>query len=290
MTDNTKIRSLEGNSPLQDLLRRFSVEVLPKDSRGIDAACDLLEPNAEVFVASLPNENADALVAACARLRRGGLIPVPHLAARNIRSLRELDETLCRLSTEAGVDHALVLGGDRDNAVGPFSASIDLIETGLLQKHGIGKVAFGCHPEGHPRVVDEVMWPALKVKIDAAHHAGLETYLVSQFAFAAEPIVGLAQRVRAAGITAPLRVGVAGPAAAATLIKYAVMCGVGPSLRALKERQALAKAVATGETPEELLLDVIAAFKLNPALGLDGVHFFTFGSLENSVRFAQRLR
>ncbi|MEI6283209.1 MAG: methylenetetrahydrofolate reductase, partial [Alphaproteobacteria bacterium] len=71
---------------------------------------------------------------------------------------------------------------------------------------------------------------------------------------------------------------------------YAVMCGVGPSLRALKERQALAKAVATGETPEELLLDVMAAFKLNPALGLDGVHFFTFGSLENSVRFAQRLR
>jgi methylenetetrahydrofolate reductase (NADPH) len=45
--------------------------------------------------------------------------------------------------------------------------------------------------------------------------------LVSQFAFDAAPFVALARRLRAAGIAAPLRVGVAGPAARTTLIKYA---------------------------------------------------------------------
>ena len=290
MTEMVKARSSEGQSVLPSLLGRFSVEVLLKDTRGIDAACSLLDPGSEVFVASLPNDGSNGLVGACAKLQRSGLNPVPHLAARNIRSLGEFDESLGRLAAEAGVDRALVLGGDRDHAVGPFSASLDLIETGLLQKHGIGKVAFGCHPEGHPRVADGVMWPALKAKLDAARDAGIETYLVSQFAFAAEPIVGLAGRLRDAGISAPLRVGVAGPAAASTLIKYAVMCGVGPSLRALKERQALAKAVATGETPEELLIEVAAAMAVNPEFGFEGVHFFTFGSLESSVRFAHRLR
>jgi methylenetetrahydrofolate reductase (NADPH) len=275
---------------LPDLLRRFSVEVLPKDNKSIDSAPALLEPRTEVFVASLPNEGPESLIAACARLGRDGLAPVPHLAARNIRSRPEFEDMVARLAGEAGVDRALILGGDRDDAVGPFDASLQLIETGLLQANGIRRVFLAAHPEGHPRVSDAILWPALKAKLDACAAGGLEASLVTQFAFEAQPFLTLARRLRADGIAAPLRVGVAGPAARTTLIKYALMCGVGPSLRALRERQALAKNVAAGETPEALLRELARAQADEPSLGIDSVHFFTFASLQRSADFVAEMR
>jgi methylenetetrahydrofolate reductase (NADPH) len=271
------------------LIQTYSVEVVTKDQKGIDAAGELMAPRGEVFVANLPNESPDRLVAACVQVDRRGLTAVPHIVARNTHSLAELDDTLARLAGEAGVKTALVLGGDRDQPVGPFDASIQLIETGLFQKHGVGRVAFACHPEEHPRVADAVLWPALGVKLAAAEQAGLATFLVSQFAFDAAPILALAGRLRAAGITAPLRVGVAGPAQRTTLIKYALMCGVGASLRALRERSDLAMSVAAGETPEALLREVALAQDAEPSLGMDSVHFFTFGSLANSINLAKAL-
>ena len=93
--------------------------------------------------------------------------------------------------------------------------------------------------------------------------------------------------MRALGVTAPYRVGVAGPARATTLIKYALICGVGASMRALNERQSLTRNLLTGVTPEDLIQELAAAQAANPALGLSGIHFFTFGSLAASIKWIQ---
>jgi len=79
-------------------------------------------------------------------------------------------------------------------------------------------------------------------------------------------------------------------AAEAKLIKYAIRCGVGASLRALKERSDLAKSVMSGETPEDLLKVVAAAQDAEPDLGIEGVHFFTIGDPASSVRWAEGAR
>src|SRR5688572_4046502 len=211
-------------TPIQSMLQRYSVEVTAKDRKGMEAAVELLPRTSEVFVANLPKEPADVLVAACAQLNRSGVTCVPHIVARNTHSLAELDDTLARLAGEAGVDRALVLGGDRDEAVGPYDASLQLMQTGPFQKHGINNLYIGCHPEGHPRVADSVLWPALLEKIAFAREAGFDIQLVSQFAFEAAPFITLAKRLRADGVTEPLRIGVAGPANRTTLIKFAIMC------------------------------------------------------------------
>ena len=39
-------------------------------------------PGTEVFIASLPKGTPDQLVTAATQLRRSGVIPVPHIAAR----------------------------------------------------------------------------------------------------------------------------------------------------------------------------------------------------------------
>lgn len=286
MTMAAEAATAEAGSTLADLLRNYSAEITARDKKGLEAAPDIMSPGAEVFVAAIPGESVDRIVAAAAQIRRSGLTPVPHIVARNIESRAALDDLLARLVGEAGLDRALVLGGDRDKPEGEFHCSLQLIETGLLQKHGIGRIGLAWYPEGHPRVADEVLEQARADKLVAAEKAGFDVWLVSQFCFDPKPIVAQAERMRAKGVKAPFRVGVAGPAERSTLIKYALMCGVGASMRALKERQDLARSVLTGETPEALLRDVAAAQAANPGLGLSGVHFFTFGALAKSAQWA----
>jgi methylenetetrahydrofolate reductase (NADPH) len=274
----------------KDLLGLYSVEVTGRDKKGIEAAQALAPKGTEVFVANLPNDNMDRLVAACTVLGKAGLSPVPHMVARNTASKEELDDTLARLVGEAGITRALILGGDRDTPVGPFDASIQLIQTGLFEKHGLKKVAIGIHPETHPRVPDAIMHAAQPVKIREAESRGLEVYLVSQFAFEAQPFIDMARRLRADGITNPIRVGVAGPTSTAKLIKFALMCGVGASLRALREKENLAGNMLSGETPEGLLTELATALAAEPSLGFDSTHFFTFGALDKSVELAEQLK
>lgn len=283
-------RETSGQPAIAELLQTYSVELTARDSRSLEEVAVTLPSGTEVFVANLPNEGAEVLIKAAASLRRAGLTPVPHVVARNVASREDLDHMLAGLVAEAGVEQVLILGGDRDRAAGEFTAALQLIQTGLLEQHGIRKIAIACYPEGHPRIVDEVLWAALHEKLDAAAEAGLETLLVSQFVFDPTPIVTFARRLREAGIEAPLRVGVAGPADRGKLIKYGLRCGVGASLRVLRERGNLARNVLAGETPDELLGAVAVAQAAEPSMSIAGAHFFTFGDPARSARWAEERR
>ena len=286
----TTLERVDAQAALKSLLKTYSTELTTRDKTSLEAAPDVLAPGAEVFIASLPNDSIDGLVATAVQLRNAGLTPVPHIAARNIESLAVFDELLARLVGEAGLDRMLTLGGDRDKPAGDLHCSLQMIESGLIQKHGISRIFMACYPEGHPRISDEVLERARADKLAAAKAGGLDVTLVSQFCFDAKPIIQLTARMRAQGTAVPYRVGVAGPAERATLVRYALMCGVGASLRALKERQALARNVLAGETPEALLTEVALAPAANPALELEGVHLFTFGGLARSAQWAESLR
>ncbi len=272
---------------LAQVLKDYSSEVTAPDRKSLDAAADLMDPGSRVYIASLPTDTADRLVAAAKHLTDAGLVPVPHIVARNIESLEALENLLKRLSSEAGVDRALVLGGDRDKPAGSLDCSLQIINSGLLEKYGITKIALGTYPEGHPRVADDVLDKALLDKVEAARAHGLECVLISQVCFDPEPVVRHIRRLRAMGITERIRVGVAGPAKRTTLLKYAVICGVGASMRALKERQALAKNLASGETPEKLLMALSEAQAAEPSLNIWGIHFFTFAAFSGTITFVK---
>ena len=240
-------------------------------------------------MAALPNDTAERVTAAVVQLRRAGMIPIPHIVARNQASRTALADLLQRLRGEADLDRALVLGGDRDVPAGPFDSALQLIETDLLQQNGISRIGLACYPEGHPRVKQPMLDAALRTKLDAAAARSLDVWLISQLCFDAPAVIALAEHLRAEGIKAPLRVGVAGPADRATLIKYALICGVGPSLRVLKERGEMTRNLLAGETPEAILDEVARAQIAQPRLNVEGVHFFTFGSLAKSADWANAI-
>ena len=268
----------------------YSAEVTTPDRKSLDLAASLMPQDARVYVASLPKDPPDRQIEVCSRVRDLGLIPVPHIVARNIANRDALDNLLRRLSREAGVDRALILGGDKDVPVGEYDCSLQLIESGSLQEHGIDKIAIACYPEGHPRIPDDVLDKARTDKVAAARAGGLSLILISQVCFESAPIIGFLRKVRSEGVTEQVRVGVAGPATHATLIRYAMICGVGASLRALRERQALAKNVLSGETPEQLILELEEAAEAEPLLNIWGIHFFTFASLRNTIKWVEGFR
>jgi methylenetetrahydrofolate reductase (NADPH) len=280
----------EAKAALARLLENYSAELTTRDHKSLDAAKDILRPQTRVFVAAMPRDTADDMIAAAIRLHRAGMVAIPHIVARNIRDRAMLDDMLARLSGEAGVDRAHIVGGDRDDPLGAFDSALQLLQSGLFAKYGITRIALACYPEGHPRIPDAVLEQARADKTREAESQGLSVWLVSQFAFEAAPIVGLARKMRAQGITDPYRVGIAGPASYTTLVKYAMMCGVGTSLRALRERQNLAKTMLTGETPEALLTEIALAREAEPSLGIAGIHFFTFGSLMKTAEWVESVR
>lgn len=272
---------------LRALLGDASIEVTAREPSVVDALCREFASPMDVHVTFLPDDAPAAVQDLCVRLRRAGHNPIPHLTARNFVAARDLEEHLSRLA-QAAVNQVLVIAGDVDKPRGVFPSSIDLLRTGLLQRYGITRVRLAGHPEGHPAVDDPELDRALAEKIAYACGEGLGVEIVTQFCFEAEPVLDWIARNRARGIDAPVRVGVAGPAGTATLLKFAIRCGVGNSLRALRKRSAVIGKLMSDTTPDDVLQDVAAG--MAEAGAVSGIHLYMFGGMKKTAAWLKEAR
>jgi methylenetetrahydrofolate reductase (NADPH) len=214
---------------------------------------------------------------------------VPHLAARNIATGAELDDLLANLAAGAGVRCVLVIAGDRDRPAGPFASALELIESGLLQRHGITEIGIAGYPEGHPRIATPALERALAAKVEAAGQTGLAVHIVTQFCFDAAAVTDWIVRLRGQGIEHPVRVGMAGPTSLATLLRYAQRCGVRASVQGLARNAGLIKHLVGTSAPDGVirpLADAGAAGRL----GRVAPHFFSFGGVAATARWAAAVR
>ena len=267
------------------MLQDFSIEVNPSQPKVLDAAMERLDPNTEVFLAWIPGANPLEKVAPAAKLRRSGLIPVPHVGARHLESAAQLEEFASRLAGEAGVDRVLIVAGDRAKPAGPYDSSLAVLETEVFQKRGITRVAVAGFPEGNPNISDSALDEALAAKVKFARAAGLQLSLVTQFCFNADPILRWLRHIRAANIDVPVRIGLAGPANLLTLTRYAIRCGIGNSLQLLTEHPSFAR-LLTEKGPEPIIRGLAASVRDgNDAVqpGVAGLHFYVFGGFNKTL-------
>jgi methylenetetrahydrofolate reductase (NADPH) len=145
------------------------------------------------------------------------------------------------------------------------------------------------YPEGHPKADAAVLMAALKEKIAYAQGHGHEVEIVTQFSFVADPVLDWLLRIRREGISAPVRIGLAGPAKSTTLIKFAVRCGIGNSIRALMRRPGTVAGLLTTTTPDDILEDLGA--RIGPEHGaVAGTHLFVFGGLKSTSEWLEAAR
>ena len=110
--------------------------------------------------------------------------------------------------------------------------------------------------------------------------------IATQFCFDAGPAIAWAERLQAAGITLPVHIGVAGPAKLQTLIRFAMSCGVGPSLGVLHRRAADLTRLMLPFEPTDFLADIARHRAENPACNIERVHFFPLGGIGATTDFA----
>ena len=271
---------------LARLLRAYSIEVTTHNRTAVEQCRTHVAPGTEVYIAFVPGETHHAVVATAAKLRAAGFVPVPHVTARSVASFTQLSDFLAHLAGEAGVTRALVIAGDLEQPAGPYHSSLELLQTGLFQQHGIRRIGLACYPEAHRRIDQGLLERALLAKLELVRGAGLGAWLVTQFCFEAAPILQHLRQLRALGIVAPLRVGLAGPASRRTLWKYALHCGIGNSIRALGTRVDAVANLLARRTPEPILRELAEAQRQDPGLGIEGIHIFTFGGVASSADWA----
>jgi methylenetetrahydrofolate reductase (NADPH) len=266
-----------------ELVAGASLEMSPREQDAIASAAACLAPGTEVFVSSPAGISHFDIVNAVVALRRHGLEPVPHVAARALSGFTQLNDLLARVAGEAGVRRALVIGGDIDPPSGPFHASLEVLSLGLFEKHGFTRIGLAAYPEGHPRIATPALDRALAIKLTLLRHAGIAVEAVTQFAFDAAPILAWLRASHAREPFLPVRIGLAGPASIATLARYAVRCGIGASIGALVSHRTSIARLVTEAGPEAVIRDLADADWR--AVGVSGLHLFGFGGLARTARW-----
>ena len=177
-----------------------------------------------------------------------------------------------------------IIAGDPPEPEGPYSTSLDIIETGLLQKHGIQIVGVGGHPEGHPNNTPAELWDWMERKIAAIRAGGMIPLVVTQFAFDDDAIVAWVKEMRARGIDVPVRLGVPGPAGIKRLLGFAKRCGVGASASVMKKYGVSLTNLIGSAGPDKLVNSLDK--KLSDAEhGRVRLHFYPFGALTASAEW-----
>jgi methylenetetrahydrofolate reductase (NADPH) len=83
----------------------------------------------------------------------------------------------------------------------------------------------------------------------------------------------------------PVRIGMAGPAGVATLLRYAARCGVKASAAGAARHAGLVKHLFGGATPDAIIRTLAEAGS-NGRLGDIAAHFFSFGGVDTTARWA----
>lgn len=269
------------------LVSGWSIEATPKQLESVASLAGLLPAGTSVYVPFLPKADFANTVAACRRIAAEGLRPVPHVAVRAVPSLGMLSENF-RMLADEGVGSLLLIAGDRRQAAGPFQSTLAVFDSGLLQRYGFDNVGVAGHPEGHPDAGGVALMDALRKKARYAADTGTAMWIVTQFGFAAEPLVRWLDHLRAGGIELPVRVGLPGPARVQTLLRYAAQCGIGGSARMLARRPDALTRLLGRWTPDDMLATLARSATFRPEQ-LAGVHIFPFGGLMQSAEYFNAL-
>ena len=275
---------------IEAFMQGYSIEVMPRTAAKVEDFRDLLPAGTRVYVAHIEGTPIEDMVETAKRIAGEGFDVMPHFPARIIKDAATLENWISMYQNEAGVKQALLLAGGVDKPHGDFHCSMQLLETGLFDKAGFTNLHVAGHPEGNkdidPDGSDKNVMDALRWKQKFSDTTDAKMALATQFCFEAGPVIEWANSIKAAGVSLPIHIGVAGPAKLQTMIKFAVACGVGPSLRVLQRRAKDVTKLVMPFEPTDLISELAAHKAANPDFNIDKVHFFPLGGIKTNANWA----
>ena len=265
----------------------WSIEVTPAGATKIESFAGILEEGTTVNVTFLPGSDPLDTIATAKRLADDGMNAVPHIAARSLQNKEQLDDLLKRMTSEANVREVLVIGGGVDNPVGEFDCTMQILQTGLIQKYGITHIGVSGHPEGSPDISADQLAQAISQKNEFARKEGLSLYMETQFCFDPAAVLAWEKTIRQAGNQLPIRIGIPGPATIKTLFRFAQISGIGPSMRFIAKQARNVAKLMTVQSPHELLAGLAEGMAADNKCSLQHFHYYPFGGFAKTAAYAK---
>tara|TARA_B100001059_G_C17701423_1_gene510321 strand:+ start:126 stop:1052 length:927 start_codon:yes stop_codon:yes gene_type:complete len=289
-TKNSPTSQISEN--IERFLGNYSIEVMPRTADKIANFRDILPKNTRVYIAHIEGTPIEDMVTTAKRLAEEGFPTMPHFPARIIKDKATLNEWISQYQGEAGVDQALILAGGVSKPHGEYESSMDLLETGLFDKAKFKNIHIAGHPEGN-KDIDPVggtknVDSALNWKQNFKNTTDAKMAIATQFAFEAGSIIEWANSIKNAGIDIPIHIGIAGPAKLQTLIKFAIACGVGPSLKVLQKRATDVTKLLLPYEPIDILSQLADHKAKNPDFNISSVHFFPLGGIKTNAEWVTK--
>jgi methylenetetrahydrofolate reductase (NADPH) len=275
----TQTLSPRQRASLATLVSKPIYELVPI---GMEQAAAALPQYASVTVTASARLGIDATIAAGEWLAAHGHDVCPHLAARSIRDRAHLADVLARMRG-AGIHKAFVVGGDGE-AIGEFGDGLTLLRA--LEPLGgwLDEIGVPSYPEGHPSIPNEVLLDDLREKQRLAH------WMTTQMSFNPGAVASWITRVRDAGITLPIHLGVPGVLHLRKLMTIGARIGVADSTRYLmKNRSLLGHLVHGGAFGADALLAELASTLEDPRTHVRALHVFTMNQVADTVEWQRAM-
>ena len=269
------------DSTIERLVAGANIEVIPL--RGADDKAAVIPSDTTITITCSPKFGLDRTLEHVARACESGHRVVPHLAARMVRDENELQRFVQTLQV-LGVRDLYVIGGDGEAPVGDYHEAFDILKALQSLDHSLMRIGVGCYPEGHPHIPDDVLIDALRRKQQYAD------YMVSQLCFDAAAFTSWLKTTRQAGVSLPIRIGIAAPLQIRKLIELSLKIGVGSSVKFLTKQHGFVGNLLLGRSyaPEELIGQIVADPAFND-FDIEGLHMFSFNQIDATVEWQRAI-
>ena len=271
-------------------LQGYSIEVMPRTAEKVKNFRAILPKGTRVYIAHIEGTPIEDMITTAKRISGEGFDVMPHFPARIIKDEATLGDWIARYQGEAGIEQALLLAGGLAKPHGDYHSSMQLLDTGLFDKAGFKRL----HTAGHPEINTDIdpdggrknVNEALSWKQEFSKRTDAQMALTTQFCFDSKSVIEWANDLKTQSIDIPVHIGIAGPAKLQTMIKFAIACGVGPSLKVLQKRAKDVTKLLLPFEPTQIITELAAHKAANPDFNIEQVHFFPLGGIKTNATWA----
>ena len=109
----------------------------------------------------------------------------------------------------------------------------------------------------------------------------------TQFCFDAKTVLDWERTIRGDGNKLPIRIGIPGPATIKTLLRFAQISGIGPSMRFVTKQARNVAKLMTVQAPDLLLAGLAEGIAADPDCLLAHFHYYPFGGFAKTATYAE---
>jgi methylenetetrahydrofolate reductase (NADPH) len=257
-------------------MRAASIEITPSEEKHLPALRALLPAECAIFVSHVQSATLAQVVKTALAVQAAGFQATPHLVARRINYPETLRTVLAELAAH-GIEQVLLVAGDTEHPAGEYESTLDVLASGLIEKSGLKRIGVAGYPEGQRGIGHAMLGNALKTKQAFADRTGLRMFIVTQFGFNGNALRDWEPELARIDVRLPILAGIAGPTPLSKLIKFAMRCGIGASLRTvMRNLSGLSGIAELATTPEQ---HVMRLMQLPGSTRIVAPHFFCFGGV-----------